>query len=171
MIWVLDLWGSNTSGVVHVVSDVISSLVWNRVGSVVSNNFFNDLNIRSVEIFNSWDPLAVNFVFEGSSGWSSGVLEVSEIISDGVSKILVSLSSSSEVIGNLLWVFELDVSWSLCGSWGEFSLGNLVVPGSGIHVLNLFRSLFPFSSFLFKLISGSSGVFEVCFKIFFDFPF
>jgi hypothetical protein len=125
------------------------------------DNFFNNSNIFVLESLSSWNPLSVDLSLELSLGWFDGSSVSHEISLDVSSEILVSLSSSSPFVGNLKWSLELDVSWMSIGSWGEFGLSNLVVPGSSVHILNSLASSFPVSSFFLKLSSGTGGVFHV----------
>lgn len=60
------------------------------------------------------------------------------------------------------------MSWGSSGSWGIFGLGNLVVPGSGVHVLNSLGTFLPVSSFFLELSSGTGGVLEVFLEGLFD---
>jgi hypothetical protein len=138
---------------------------------LIVDNFLDDLSIRSVDSLSGWDPLVVDFVLENVSGWSNLLVEVLDITSDTLPEILISLSGSSIVVGNSLLVVHLDMSWSFSGSWSKFSLGNLVVPGSGVHVLNSLSSDIPVFGISFKLFSGTVGVFHISFQILFDIPF
>lgn len=135
------------------------------------NNFFNDLNVRFVDLFSLWDPLFVNFTGELFFGWGNLFRVVDDVTSDVSSEILVSLGGSSPVVGNLYSVFELKSSWSLSRCWGEFALSNLVLPGSGVHVLDVLTGDFPFSGFFLELSSGIFGVSHVFSKVLFDVPF
>jgi hypothetical protein len=81
------------------------------------------------------------------------------------------LGSSSPVVGNLIGVLELDMGWGSVGSLGEFGFSNLVAPGSGVHVFNSLACFLPFFNVFRKLISFTTGVLDVLFKIFFDIEF
>jgi hypothetical protein len=131
-----------------------------------SDNFLKDLNIRFVDGLGSWDPVFVDSGGELFFGWGNSFGVVDDISSDFSTEVFVFLGSSSPVIGNLLWVLEFKSSWSFSGSWGEFALSNLVLPGSGVHVLDVLTGNFPFSSIFLKGSSGSSGVFKVSSDIF-----
>ena len=162
----MDLWSVDTSGGIFEMS-VVGIHVLLGVVLWEVDNFLEDLDVRFVDGFGGWDPLGVDFVLENVSGWGNSLVEVGDIILDVISEVLISLGSSSVVVGNLHWVLELDVSWSGGGSWGEFGFGNLVVPGSGVHVLDSLTSGFPVLDISFECISGTVGVLQVCFKILF----
>lgn len=81
------------------------------------------------------------------------------------------MGGSSPGVGDILCVFELKSSWSLSRCWGEFALSNLVLPSSGVHVLNVLRSSFPFGGFILELSSGVMGVSHVFSEVLFDVPF
>lgn len=135
---------------------------------MIVGNFLEDLNVRLVDSFSLWNPLGVNFILENSLGWSNGFSVSVDITSSFFMKIFISLSSSSPVVGNFNGIVELDMGWGSGGSWGEFGLSNLVVPGSGVHVLNSLSSFLPLSSVSLKGFSGIVGVLHVSSKIIFD---
>jgi hypothetical protein len=142
-----------------------------EVSSMVVENFINNLDITFVNSIGSWSPLSLNFVLESSSCWLSLVEEVLDISSHSVTEILVSLSGVSPVVGNGLSIFELESGWVRSIGCGEFSLGDLVIPGSGVHVTNSLASSFPLGNLGFEMVSSIGSVVEVSFKIFLDFPF
>jgi hypothetical protein len=135
-----------------------------------SNNFFDNLGVKSVDFLSLWDPLIVNLTFKLVSLCLNRFSEVSDIVFNILSKILVSLGGMSPVVRNLLWVLEFNGTWSFSGCWGNFALSNLVLPGSSVLVLNVITSDFPFFSFFFECLSLSTGVLDVSFKVFFDVP-
>jgi hypothetical protein len=136
-----------------------------------SGNFVKDLNVRFVDLFGLWDPFGLNFLLENFLLWFNILGVVLDISLNFITEILVSLSSSSVVVGNLLRFLELESGWTFSASWGIFGVCNLVRPGSGVHVANSLTGSFPLSIISFELISGIVGVFHVGFKILFDLPF
>lgn len=142
-----------------------------EVSSMVFENFIKNLFITFLNSIDSWNPLSLNFVLESISSWLSLVVEVLDFSHHSVTEILVCLSGTSPVVGNGLSVFELESGWMRSIGCGIFSLGDLVVPGSGVHVTNSLASSFPLGSFSFEKVSISGSVVEVSLKIFLDFPF
>jgi len=174
VVWVGELWLIDTSGCVgmhmmHILMESIEFFFGMSIWEI--ENFLNNGDVRSVDLFGLWNPLAVNFVLEGTLCWCNCFVVVHDIVLDFLTEILVSLSGRSIVVGNFNCVFELEVSGFGVGSWGEFSLGNLIVPGSGVHVLDSLGSGFPCGLIFLKSLSGTIGVFKVRFKIVFDIEF
>jgi len=58
------------------------------------------------------------------------------------------------------------MSCGISSRWGEFSLLNLVVPGSSIHTANSLTGGLPVSGFSGELLSSTGGVIHVVLKIF-----
>lgn len=163
--WLSDIMGVGMNSLMESIESFVGMSTWE------SHNFLDDEDIRLVDLFGLWNPLAVNFVLKSLFGWSNLIVVLVEIFLDILTEILISLSGSSPVVGNFFSVLELEGSGMLVGSWGVFSLGNLIVPGSSVHVLDLFRCLNPFLLLFLESSSGTVGVLEVSFKILFDIPF
>lgn len=130
-----------------------------------------DFNVFLMDSVNVWNPLAVHLVLELLSSWSS-LFDVLFDISDFfVSKIFVSLGSSSPFVRDSHWVLELNVGWSSLGCWSHFSLLHLIVPSGFVHLHDVLSSSLPFLSILLEFLLSSTDVLNVVFDIFFDLPF
>lgn len=174
MVWVGELWLVDTIGVVvHSLMGILMESIKFFFGILIweIENFLNNGDVRSVDLFDLWNPLAVNFFLEGTLGWCNCFVVVHDIVLDFLTEILVSLSGSSIVAGNFTCVLELEVSGMLVGHWGVFSLGNLIVPGSSVHVLDSLGSDFPCGLFFLECFSSTIGVLKVSFKIVCDIEF
>jgi len=168
-LWLVDTGGVVVESMMDILMESIKFFFGMSIWEI--ENFLNNGDVRSVDLFDLWNPLAVNFVLEGSLGWCNCFVVVHDIVLDFLTEILVSLSGNSIVVGNFTCVLELEVSGMLVGHWGVFSLGNLIVPGSGVHVLDSLGSSFPCGLVFLECFSGTIGVLKVSFKIVSDIEF
>lgn len=165
-----ELWFFETGGGTFNVSFDTSHFLFQE-SFIEFNNFLKDLNIKFVDFLSLWDPFSVDLFLKLSFSWGNSFTVGFDVRNDVFSEILIGLSGSSPFVGDTLWILELDVSWSFLGSSGEFSLSDLVVPGSDVHIIDSLGGSFPVLGLSLKFGSGVLSVLEVGFEGFLDLPF
>lgn len=78
-------------GLVHVLVEFVGP---------ETGDFLSNLLVSSVDFIGSWDPLGLDFLLEGSSGWSGLVKEVLDFSFNNLIVSFSSVINSCPSVGN-----------------------------------------------------------------------